>query len=106
VKKQWEAMLSAYGQPLTLRRGGEETPLRAFLQPLRAQTPDPVPSPLGLAREGKYLYLGPAAEDLAGVTEVVLGDRAFRVLRHRPVWVGAQVLYRWAILEEWEEVAP
>ena len=53
MKKQWEAMLSAYGQPLTLRRGGEETPLRAFLQPLRAQTPDPVPSPLGLAREGK-----------------------------------------------------
>lgn len=56
------ALLDRYGQCVTLYRGGVEAgrEVRAFLQPLReAGREQARPSPLGLRREDRFLYLGP-----------------------------------------------
>ena len=102
----WNSILTAYGQTVTLRREEGETTVKAFLQPIPEKTPGAEPTPLGLAPVGKYLYLGSAGEALEDVTELLWQDRPFRILRHRPIYVGDSLFYRWAILEERDEVAP
>ncbi|MDE6107229.1 MAG: hypothetical protein K2F83_00955 [Oscillospiraceae bacterium] len=96
-------MLEGYGQRVTLR-GEEDREVRAFFQPIKEHKPGESPSPLGVGPEGLYLYLGPAGESLEGVAEVLWDGRAFEVLRHRAVPVGEQVMYRWALCRELDEV--
>ena len=102
----WNSILAAYGQTVTLCREEGETTAKAFLQPISEKAPGLEPTPLGLAPAGKYLYLGPAGEDLEDVTRLLWQGRPFRILRHRPIHVGDGLFYRWAILEERDEVAP
>ena len=102
----WLTMLEAYGQQVTLRRGDGEKELRAFFQPVREKNPGEVPTPLGKAPVGKWLYLGPPQEDLEGVEELIWQGRAFRPLRRREVPVGRETFYQWAIFEQWDEVRP
>jgi hypothetical protein len=63
MDREWRAILNRYGQSLLVctRKEGEQETVRAFLQPVREkQTAQTVPSPLGLRREDRFLYLGPA----------------------------------------------
>ncbi len=99
----WQAMLEGYGQRVTLR-GEEDREVRAFFQPVREQKPGESPSPLGVGPQGLYLYLGSDRESLEGVTEVLWEGRAFEILRQRAVPMGEQVMYRWALCRELDEV--
>lgn len=99
----WQAMLEGYGQRVTLR-GEEDREVRAFFQPIKEHKPGESPSPLGVSPEGLYLYLGPAGEYLEDVTEVLWDERPFEVLRQRAVLIGEQVMYRWALCRELDEV--
>lgn len=96
----WNSVLAQYGQSVTLQTGDETTQVRAFFQPVEEKTPGMVPTPLGVAQAGKYLYLGPADTPLEDVEELGWSGRAFRVLRHREYRVGDELVYRWAICEE------
>lgn len=99
----WQAILEGYGQRVTLHNG-EDREVRAFFQPIKEHKPGESPSPLGVGPEGLYLYLGPAGENLEGVTELSWDGRAFEVLRQRAVLIGEQVMYRWALCRELDEV--
>lgn len=100
----WESMTEQYGQRVTLR-GEEDREVRAFFQPIKEHKPGENPSPLGVGPQGLYLYLGPAGEDLEGVTELFWEGRAFEVLRRRAVPVGDEVFYQWALCRELDEVS-
>lgn len=96
----WKNLLEGYGQRVTLRRGGEDLPVRAFFQPVRERAPGEEQTPLGEAPAGKYLYLGPPEIDPEGVEELVWEGRSFRFIRARAVPVGERAAYRWALAEE------
>ena len=58
----WRAILRRYGEPVSVipRAGGAGQGTRAFVQPvLDRGTEQREPSPLGLRREDRFLYLGP-----------------------------------------------
>ena len=59
--REWKGILSRYGQSVTLRQGEKTVQLRALVQPvLEESRPQAEPTPLGLARRERFLYLGPA----------------------------------------------
>lgn len=96
----WNSVLAQYGQAVTLQTGGETAQVRAFFQPVEERAPGVVPTPLGVAPAGKYLYLGPGDAPLEDVEELGWNGRAFRILRHREYRVGDELVYRWAVCEE------
>ena len=106
MDREWAAILARYGQDVTLH-SGEETQgvaLRAFLQPvLDKGREQEVPSPLGLRREDRFLYLGPPGTSLtAGVSRVVWAGRAYEVQSAQPVG-GQSVHHWWAVLRPGEK---
>lgn len=96
----WSSVLEQYGQTVTLRSGSGTVPVRAFFQPVEEKAPGMVPTALGMAAAGKYLYLGPAEAGLEDVEELGWNGRGFRILRSRDYLVGDELIYRWAICEE------
>lgn len=100
----WKAILARYGQKVVLLREEDVTEVKAFFQPVDEKVPGAVPTALGTAPQGKWLYLGPAEENLETVTELDWEGRAFEVIRHRAVPAGEGILYRWALAVEKDEV--
>ncbi len=104
MEVQWKEILARYGQKVTLLRGEARTEVRAFFQPVAEKAPGEVPTALGMAPAGKWLYLGPAGEELDEVTGLLWSGRRFRLLRQRGFPVGDAIAYRWAMAEEEDEV--
>lgn len=75
----WNGLLRQYGQPVTLVSGEERVSLSAFLQPAPERTDQERPTPRGMARRERFLYLGPAGQPLDLDTVVIWGNRQFRV---------------------------
>ena len=80
MERDWNGILARYGQEVVLREKGADTPLRAFVQPALDRGKDQrAPTPLGLGRQDRFLYLGPAAHPIGMDTLVVWKDREYRV---------------------------
>ena len=75
----WEGLLLHNGQTVTLVSGEERVSLNAFLQPAPQQTGQERPSPRGVERRERFLYLGPAGRPLDTDTVVVWNNRQLRV---------------------------
>ena len=104
MEQTWRGILSRYGQEVTLRRGENETSLRAFVQSaLDRGTQQEVPGPLGLGRKDRFLYLGPADHPLDTDTLVEWNEREFRV--QSAYRVGENICpHWWAMLYPRDEV--
>lgn len=86
--RAWKSILRRYGQEVTLHPagGGEGISLKAFLQPVLQKSEDQqVPSPLGLRREDRFLYLGPADVPLADGDQVEWQGGHYAVQSAHPV---------------------
>lgn len=81
MDREWRAILAKYGQKVAVCDGAGRVNVRAFLQPVREKGAEQeVPSPLGLRREDRFLYLGPVGMPLtAGVSRVEHGGRTYLV---------------------------
>ena len=78
--------------PVTLGR-------EAFVQPvLDRGTEQREPSPLGLRREDRFLYLGAPDRPLAPADWVEWNGAAYTVQSAHPVYLGRTALYTWAVL--------
>lgn len=99
----WNSILSQFGQTISLSGEHGTVSVRAFFQPVPEKAPGTVPSPLGLAPAGTYLYFGPAEQPLDRVSELLWNGRAFRLLRNREYRVGDELAYRWAVCEELDQ---
>lgn len=101
MDREWSAILNRFGQ--TVGVDGRE--VKAFLQPVLEKGEGQVrPSPLGLRREDRLLYLGPADVPLqAGVSRVEANGRDYVVQSAHPV--GTAVPHHWwAVLRPRDEV--
>ena len=108
MEREWQAILSRYGQPVTvyLPRQEEGAQTRAIVQPVLTGGEDQrVPSPLGLRREDRFLYLGPAKAALSGGDGSWLscGKMRYEVETAQAVYVGERVSHWWAVLRPGEE---
>lgn len=86
--REWRAILAKYGQSVTVYdgEGGMGVTVRAFLQPvLDRGAEQSVPSPLGLRREDRVLYLGPFETPLAEGGMVMCRSGRYTVQSAHPV---------------------
>lgn len=99
MEREWKAILNRYGQELTVENEGGRTSVRAFLQPvLERGQEQSVPTPLGLRREDRFLYLGPAELELtAGESWVCWNGQDYEVQSAHPVG-GTKPHHWWAVL--------
>ncbi len=71
MDRQWEDILRRYGVDAQVRTGGECRRVRAFLQNIPDREEQLVPTPLGLRREERVLYLGPIGTALTPMESIV-----------------------------------
>ena len=82
LARHWHVILARYGQSVTVfpKSGDGSAETRAFVQPLAERGEDQrVPSPLGLRREDRFLYLGPGEVPLEEGGRVRLGQEDYVV---------------------------
>lgn len=104
MQREWRGILNRFGQQVILYRGEEEIPLRALLQPVLEEGKDGQrPTPLGMSRQEKLLYLGPADQKLDLDTLVEWDGQQYRVRNARMVGQGV-CPYWWAVLSPRDEV--
>lgn len=101
MKREWRAILGRYGQEVRLQSPGQEdVAVKAFIQPVLDKESQFVPSPLGLRREERAVYLGPGDAPLhPGETVVRTQTAAYEVRSARVIDGGHHV---WAMLQKME----
>ena len=100
------ALLRRYGQPITLcREDGSCVEDYAFVQPIRStDTLQNLPTPLGIRREDRFLYLGSGSLPVkAGDDQVRCGGIRYDVVQAQPIYIGDAVSHWWAVLVPGEE---
>lgn len=103
IARIWDNILNQYGQDVILRKGEEETSLRAIVQPYPDSRNDQeVHSPLGLGRQDRFRYLGPAGCPVGPDTVVEWKTEQFRVQSAHLVGEGVCPYWR-AVLYPREE---
>ena len=102
MKREWKAIVNRYGTTVTLTLPGQEArQVKAFLQPILDKEAQRQPSPLGLRREERMLYLGPGDVPLSPGTRVVTRQgEGYEVRSTRRVGDGHHV---WAVLQRTED---
>lgn len=103
MKGLWE-LLKRYGQDVAVRYDGgrADAETRAFLQPMVERREDwrqEVPTPLGIMRRDRFLYLGDPAVTLEEADRVECGGRGYRVRTRELIRVGREASHWWAVLE-------
>lgn len=102
MRTVFEGLLVRYGQRVWVSRpDGEAVFTRAFVQPVLGrgqETPQGTPTPLGIAAERQYRYLGSPDIPLAEGDRVEALGRRFRVRAAEPVAVGEECSHWWALL--------
>lgn len=99
--QEFARILARYGQDVTVytETTPEGTALRAFFQPLRDKgTAQTVPSPLGQAKQDRFLYLGPPQTALDDACRLEVRGERYRVEAAQPIYVGGTVSHWWAVL--------
>ncbi len=105
MDREWQEILRRYGQSVTVFDGdGNGQDVRAFLQTLpEKNTEQLAPSPLGLRREDRLLYLGPRDVPLsARKSRVEWNGNAYDVQSAHPVGPG-DGCHWWAVLRPRDE---
>lgn len=98
-----QGLLDRYGQRVTVLRNGEKTTAlgRAFLQPILDRREDwkqRRPSPLGLTRRDRFLYLGEPDLPLGMGDKVTCLGVDYEVQAAQPIRVGETLSHWWAVL--------
>lgn len=106
MERMWGDILDRFGQDVVLREGEQAVPLRALVQPLLERGEDQeVPSPLGLRRQDRFRYMGPAGHPLGPDTLVEWKGKDYRV---RSAHLAGEGIcpHWWAVLYPRDEVTP
>lgn len=95
-------ILARYGQDVTVRYGDgrPERAARAFLQAIVERREDwrqEMPTPLGIVRRDRFLYLGEPGVELTGCEELEWNGKRFRVQAAEAIYVGEKLSHWWAV---------
>ena len=83
----WETVLRRYGSRVTV----EGETVQAILQSVRDNAPQLPPTPIGMSREERVLYLGPASRPLSPRETVLWEGAEYEVRTARIVGDGHHV---------------
>ena len=101
MEQAWRTILAQYGQRVIVYPEGKESSvaLKAFIQPVLERGKEQfVPSPLGMKRQDRFLYLGPASRPLTPrLSRVTWAGQNFEVQAAQPVG-GKRTHHWWAVL--------
>lgn len=101
MQGSFSRILTRYGQDMTIytQVSPQGISVRAFFQPMREKgTEQSVPSPLGRIRQDRFLYLGPPEPYPDESSRVKVGTQVLEIQGTHLIYVGAQPVYRWAVL--------
>lgn len=101
-------VLDRYGQRVVVCYGDGRSELdaRAFFQPVAERREDwrqQTPTPLGIVRRDRFLYLGEPGVSLEGCEVLVWQGQRFRPRSIQSIYVGEAVSHWWAVAEAEEE---
>lgn len=106
MEQEWEELLRRFGQDVTLCKGEERTCFRALVQPVLDRGKDQeIPTPLGLGRQDRFRYMGPARYPLDPDTLVECEGKYYRVQSAHLAGEGI-CPHWWAMLYPRDEVEP
>ncbi len=105
--EEFERLAAAWGRTVELHPAGAEAgvTVKAFLQPVRERSGRQFrPTPAGVVREDRFLYLGPAGVPLSGGDGSWLscGGTRYKVLAGHGVFAGAVCSHWRAVLRPGE----
>lgn len=105
MERIWRDILERFGQDVVLRTEQGEVRLRALIQPRRdKEKTQERPGPLGLERQDRFLYMGPADCPLNPDTLVEWRGELYRVQSAHLAGEGI-CPHWWAMLRPRDEVA-
>lgn len=100
-------ILERYGQTVDLYLAGRKEGLtvKAFLQPIREQKPQYLPTEVGIRRQDRFLYLGLPEVPLSARDGTWLNwnGQRYEVETAHAICVGDAVSHWWAVLRPGEE---
>lgn len=100
----WNDILERFGQDVTLRGAEGDVSVKALIQPcLERDREQERPGPLGLGRQDRFRYMGPAGNPLDLDTLVEWKGRAYRVQSAHLMGEGI-CPHWWAMLRPRDEV--
>lgn len=80
MERLWSNILNRFGQDVTLRKKEGDVTLRALIQPcMERGIQQELPGALGLGRQDRFRYFGPAQYPLDLDTIVVWKEKGYRV---------------------------
>lgn len=101
--------MHAYGQTVTLipQKSGEGSAFAAFLQPILKEREEPpvAVTPLGAVNGQRWLYIGPAGQEIQPGDRVQFDILHLVVQEAEAVYFHGEILYRRAILRREKEDA-
>ena len=101
MEREIDAVLRRLGRAVTVENPGEEPcVVQALIQPIRDKGEDQSsPTPLGILRKDRFLYLGQAHVPLRDGGSVAEDEARYQVVSAHPIRSGGQdPAYWWAIL--------
>lgn len=109
MKARLEEMMRAYGQNITLipQKSGEASAFAAFLQPVLKEREEPLRAvtPLGAVNGQRWLYVGPAGQEIQPGDRVRFDTLHLVVQETEAVYYRGEILYRRAVLRREKEDA-
>ena len=97
MQKMVETVLQRYGMTVQVVHDGISTPVRAFFQPHGTKNIGKKVTPLGLAEQGQYLYMGPAGQRIEPGDDVIVDGVSYPVKRVECCYDAERIVYRWAL---------
>lgn len=100
MRRMLEKILCCYGREVEIRGQGENSTVRAFLQPVTGRGENMIRignTPLGAQEKGQFLYIGPVSPELEEGDSLYCPEGEFLVRRCEIVHGTGGPAYRWGM---------
>ncbi len=97
----FEEISKRFGDAVILNRSEGEIRVQAFVQPVTSLDKrfyKSLVTEVGVTSEMRYLYLGPAEQEMKTVESLSCRGREYEVLRAETIYGGGAPIYCWALL--------
>lgn len=95
MRKMMDSVLRRHGIEMQLVQRDKTVTVKAFFQSSN-RSEDKV-TPLGIVPQGKYLYIGPAEQEVSVDDQLIIDGTAYLVTRAEKYLDGKGIVYRWAV---------
>lgn len=101
MKNVFQRIAERFGDTVLLASDEEKVSVRAFLQPVTSLDKryyKDLVTEAGIVSDMRYLYLGPAEQDVSRFDTLLCRDREFEAVSSEIVYGGSEPVCCWAVL--------